>query len=77
MVQYAGRHGEGDRMLHRGSPEDGSWSVLWLREGALVAALAVDRPRDLNQAKRLIERGAVLDPATAADPSVQLKSAAV
>jgi NADPH-dependent 2,4-dienoyl-CoA reductase/sulfur reductase-like enzyme len=76
MVQYAGRHADGDELLHRGSPGDPGWSVLWLREGVLTALLAVDRPRDVNHAKRLIERGAVLDGALAADPAVPLKAAA-
>ncbi|MFF2656681.1 NAD(P)/FAD-dependent oxidoreductase [Kitasatospora sp. NPDC058032] len=75
MAQYAGRHGAGDELLWRGSPSDAGWSVLWLRDGALRALLAVDRPRDLTQGRRLIERGAVLDPARAADPAVPLKSA--
>ncbi|MFE7562769.1 NAD(P)/FAD-dependent oxidoreductase [Kitasatospora sp. NPDC057500] len=75
MVQYAGRHGAGDELLWRGSPGGAGWSVLWLRDGALRALLAVDRPRDLTQGRRLIERGAVLDPARAADPEVPLKSA--
>ncbi len=75
MVQYAGRHAGADHLLWRGSPSERSWSVLWLRDGAVVALLAVDRPRDLAQGRRLIERGAVLDPALAADPAVQLKAA--
>lgn len=49
--------------------------MLWLREERLVAVLTVDRPRDLAQARRLIEKGAVLDPALAADPELPLKSA--
>ncbi|MER8182589.1 FAD-dependent oxidoreductase [Kitasatospora sp. NPDC094015] len=76
MVQYAGRHAGADELLHRGSPEEPSWTVLWLRDGVLVAALSVDRPRDLNQARRLIGSGAALDRAMAADPAVQLKAAA-
>lgn len=75
MVQYAGRHADGDQLLYRGSTGDPTWSALWLREGALAAVLTVDRPRDLSQAKRLIERGTVLDPVLAADPEVQLKAA--
>ncbi|MFJ9839910.1 NAD(P)/FAD-dependent oxidoreductase [Kitasatospora sp. NPDC101155] len=75
MVQYAGRHAEGDELLWRGSPQDAAWSVLWLRDGVPSALLAVDRPRDLTQGRKLIERGAVLDPALAADPSVPLKGA--
>lgn len=76
MVQYAGRHGADDELLWRGSPDDPDWSVLWLRDGVLRALLTVDRPRDLTQGRRLIERGTALDPARAADPAVPLKSAA-
>ncbi|WP_246193159.1 NAD(P)/FAD-dependent oxidoreductase [Kitasatospora atroaurantiaca] len=74
MVQYAGRHAGAEELIRRGSAADASWTVLWLREGRLVGLLTVDRPRDLNQGRRLIERGAVLDRALAADPSVQLKA---
>jgi 3-phenylpropionate/trans-cinnamate dioxygenase ferredoxin reductase component len=75
MVQYAGHHGPDDELLHRGDPADRSWGAIWLRDGAPVALLAVDRPRDLAQGRRLLERGTPLDPALAADPSVQLKAA--
>ncbi|MFH8380893.1 NAD(P)/FAD-dependent oxidoreductase [Kitasatospora sp. NPDC018058] len=75
MVQYAGRHAEGDELLWRGGPQDASWSVLWLRDGVPSALLAVDRPRDLTQGRRLIERGTALDRTLAADPSVALKGA--
>jgi hypothetical protein len=49
--------------------------VLWLHDGVPAALLAVDRPRDLAQGRRLLERGTPLDPALAADPAVQLKAA--
>ncbi|MFI9326312.1 NAD(P)/FAD-dependent oxidoreductase [Kitasatospora sp. NPDC052868] len=75
MVQYAGQHGEGDEIVRRGSPQDPTWAVLWLRDGVLRALLTVDRPRDLTQGRRLIERGTALDAARAADPAVPLKSA--
>ncbi|MCX4749587.1 FAD-dependent oxidoreductase [Kitasatospora sp. NBC_01287] len=75
MVQYAGRHAAGDLLLRRGSPADPGWSALWLREGRPVAVLTVDRPRDLAQARRLIDQGRELDPVLAADPAVPLKSA--
>jgi 3-phenylpropionate/trans-cinnamate dioxygenase ferredoxin reductase subunit len=75
FVQYAGHHTGADMMLLRGDPAGASWSVCWLRGGALVALLAVDRPRDLAQGRKLVARAAVLDPAVAADPAVQLKSA--
>ncbi|MFI8432419.1 NAD(P)/FAD-dependent oxidoreductase [Streptomyces sp. NPDC079020] len=75
FVQYAGHHAGADTLLWRGDPADPAWSVCWLRGGALTAVLAVGRPRDLAQGRKLIESGAPIDPARAADPSVPLKSA--
>lgn len=74
FVQYAGHHGGADAMLWRGDPAAETWSVCWLRDGRLVAVLAVGRPRDLAQGRRLIEAGAAVDPAKVADPAVALKS---
>ncbi|MFE9488775.1 NAD(P)/FAD-dependent oxidoreductase [Streptomyces sp. NPDC006641] len=74
FVQYAGYHGGADTLLWRGDPAEPAWSVVWLRDGVLVAVLAVGRPRDLAQGRKLIEAGARLDPVRAADPSVPLKS---
>jgi NADPH-dependent 2,4-dienoyl-CoA reductase/sulfur reductase-like enzyme len=76
FVQYAGHHTDGDEPLWRGDPADAAWSVCWLRDGVLRALLAVGRPRDLTQGRKLIERAAALDPVRAADPAVPLKSAA-
>ncbi|MFJ6698690.1 NAD(P)/FAD-dependent oxidoreductase [Streptomyces sp. NPDC091272] len=75
FVQYVGHHADADEMIWRGDPGGLSWSVCWLRGGALVALLAVGRPRDLAQGRKLVEAGAALDPELAADPSVPLKSA--
>ncbi|MEU7030213.1 NAD(P)/FAD-dependent oxidoreductase [Streptomyces sp. NPDC014779] len=75
FVQYAGHHGAADTLLWRGDPADAAWSVLWLREGTPVALLAVGRPRDLAQGRRLIEQRVPVDPARAADPAVPLKAA--
>lgn len=77
FVQYAGHHVEGDELIWRGDPTGAAWTVCWVRGEVLVALLAVGRPRDLAQGRKLIERGAVLDRARAADASVQLKAAEV
>ncbi|MEU2245845.1 FAD-dependent oxidoreductase [Streptomyces sp. NPDC019224] len=74
FVQYAGHHADADALLWRGDPAGPAWSVCWLREGVLVAVLAVGRPRDLAQGRRLVEAGARIDAERAADPSVPLKS---
>ncbi|WP_254076611.1 NAD(P)/FAD-dependent oxidoreductase [Streptomyces pacificus] len=75
FVQYAGHHGDADALVRRGDPDGPSWSVLWLLDGVLVAVLAVGRPRDLAQGRRLIEVGARIDAERAADPAVPLKDA--
>ncbi|NEC49453.1 FAD-dependent oxidoreductase, partial [Actinospica acidiphila] len=75
FVQYAGHHADADRTVWRGDPADPAWSVCWLRGDRLVALLAVGRPRDLAQGRRLIGSGAALDPERVADPARPLKSA--
>ncbi|MFJ3094458.1 NAD(P)/FAD-dependent oxidoreductase [Streptomyces hydrogenans] len=75
FVQYAGHHAGADALVRRGDPAGASWSVLWLRAGVPVALLAVGRPRDLAQGRKLIEADTPLDPERAADPSVPLKAA--
>ena len=74
MVQYAGHHPVGERVVWR---EEGErWAAFWLAGDRLVAALTVDRPRDLVQARHLMERDATVDPGLLADPSVAVRSAA-
>ncbi|MFG2342999.1 NAD(P)/FAD-dependent oxidoreductase [Streptomyces phaeochromogenes] len=75
FVQYAGHHASADAMVWRGDPAGPSWSVCWLREGRLVAVLAVGRPRDLAQGKRLIEAGTPMDSGLLSDPALPLKGA--
>ncbi|MGW2480594.1 NAD(P)/FAD-dependent oxidoreductase [Streptomyces sp. NPDC001571] len=75
FVQYAGHHTDTDELIHRGDPSSTPWSVCWLRDGALVALLAVGRPRDLAQGRKLIAASTRMDPSKTADPSIPLKSA--
>ncbi|MFJ8145337.1 NAD(P)/FAD-dependent oxidoreductase [Streptomyces sp. NPDC096048] len=75
FVQYAGHHLATDTMLWRGDASGPAWTVCWLREDRLVALLAVGRPRDLAQGKRLIQAGAAMDPRLLADPARPLKAA--
>jgi NADPH-dependent 2,4-dienoyl-CoA reductase/sulfur reductase-like enzyme len=73
MVQYVGWHGGADRLIWRGAPADAKWAVCWLAGGRLVAALTVGLPRDLLQARRLIEAGTNVDAARLADPGVPIR----
>jgi 3-phenylpropionate/trans-cinnamate dioxygenase ferredoxin reductase component len=117
MVQYAGYHTPADRLVWRGDPAAGDWSVCWLAAPAppggqpagleaagggghlsqpagndaggvaapggddrggdrMVAVLAVGRPRDLLQGRRLIASGQPVDATALADPSVPLRDLA-
>ncbi|MFF1352513.1 NAD(P)/FAD-dependent oxidoreductase [Streptomyces sp. NPDC058297] len=77
FVQYAGHHAAADTTVWRGDPQGASWSVCWLRESRLVGVLAVGRPRDLAQGRKLIESGAPLDAEVISDPARPLKAAVV
>ncbi|MBO0832978.1 MAG: NAD(P)/FAD-dependent oxidoreductase [Actinobacteria bacterium] len=76
MVQYVGWHGAADEVIWRGPPSAAKWSVAWLAGGRLVAALTVGLPRDLLQARRLIEAGVAVDRAALADPDVAMRDSA-
>jgi len=76
MVQYAGYHGDAERLVWRGDPAEPKWAACWLAVGRLVAILTVDRPRDLLQARRLIASADPVDAARLADPAIPVKDAA-
>nr|WP_205614753.1 FAD-dependent oxidoreductase [Streptomyces chartreusis] len=76
FVQYAGHHAAADTTLWRGDPSGPAWSVCWLRDDRLVALLAVGRPRDLAQGRRLIESGTPMNTELMTDPARPLKAAA-
>nr|WP_256096466.1 FAD-dependent oxidoreductase [Streptomyces sp. LUP30] len=75
FVQYAGHHADADSTVWRGDPSGPAWTVCWLREDRLIALLAVGRPRDLAQGRRLIEAGTAMNPRLLADPARPLKAA--
>ncbi|MFH9857773.1 NAD(P)/FAD-dependent oxidoreductase [Streptomyces sp. NPDC017202] len=75
FVQYVGHHSGADTTLWRGDPAGPAWTVCWLRDDRLVALLAVGRPRDLAQGRRLIESGTPVDPELVVDPQRPLKTA--
>ncbi|MEU3886803.1 FAD-dependent oxidoreductase [Streptomyces sp. NPDC029041] len=75
FVQYAGHHAAADTTLWRGETSGPAWTVCWLRGERLVALLAVGRPRDLAQGRRLIESGTPMNPVLLADPARPMKAA--
>ncbi|WP_369196197.1 NAD(P)/FAD-dependent oxidoreductase [Streptomyces djakartensis] len=75
FVQYAGHHAAADALLWRGDPSGPAWTACWLRDERLVALLAVGRPRDLAQGRRLIESGTPMNRVLLADPARPMKAA--
>jgi 3-phenylpropionate/trans-cinnamate dioxygenase ferredoxin reductase subunit len=77
MVQYVGWHGGADGIVWRGRPTEAKWAVCWLAQDRLVAALTVGLPRDLIQARRLIEAGGLVDPRNLADPGIAIRDCGI
>ena len=76
MVQYQGYHGDAERLVWRGDPAEPTWAACWLAAGRLVAILTVNRPRDLQQGRRVIASAGPVDAGRLADPAVPVKDAA-
>ena len=76
-VQYAGHWPAGSRVVWRGSPDSADgWTACWLSGDRLVAVLAVDRPRDLVQGRRVMTAELPVDADKLANPAVAIKDAA-
>jgi 3-phenylpropionate/trans-cinnamate dioxygenase ferredoxin reductase subunit len=65
-----------DATVVRGEPEAGSFSVLYLLQGRVIALDCVNATRDYVQGRRLIAERSVVPPERLADPSVALKDLA-
>ncbi|WP_199556179.1 NAD(P)/FAD-dependent oxidoreductase [Sandaracinobacteroides hominis] len=63
-----------DETVVRGDPASGSWSLVYLRAGAVIALDCINAPRDYVQGKALVERGITADKARLADAEVPLKT---
>ncbi len=72
-LQLFGRPEPTDEVVTRGDPTGRSATFLWLRDGRLVAAASMNRPREVRAARGLIERHATVEPKLLADESVDLR----
>lgn len=72
-LQTVGLSAGHDRIVLRGRPEERSFSLVYLREGRVIALDCVNAVRDYAQGRKLVEAGACLDPALLADASRPLK----
>lgn len=73
-LQTAGLSLDHDQTVLRGDPAARKFSVVYLKEGRVIALDCVNSTRDYVQGRKLIEAGATSDPAALADPEIPLKS---
>ncbi|QZH76220.1 MAG: oxidoreductase [Erythrobacter sp.] len=72
-LQTAGLNIGYDAAVLRGDPAERSFSVVYLKEGRVLAVDAVNRTKDYVQGRKLVEARAVVDPADLADTEKALK----
>ena len=63
-----------DALVVRGAPADRSFSVVYLRDGGVIALDCVNATRDYVQGKTLVAAHGRIDPAMLADTDVPLKA---
>jgi len=63
-----------DETVLRGSPESRAFSLIYLKQGRVVALDCVNSVKDYVQGKALVERGLVIPPEQLSDISVPLKA---
>jgi 3-phenylpropionate/trans-cinnamate dioxygenase ferredoxin reductase subunit len=75
-LQIAGLSNDYDQTILRGDPDTASFACFYLRDGRLIAADAINSPREFMQSKALIAAHAILPPESLADASVPLRDLA-
>lgn len=75
-LQMAGDPVAADEVVSRGDVEDLCFAAFYLQRGRMVAAVGVNRPRDVRAAMGLIERGCPVDRTALSDASVDLRQLA-
>ncbi|MEE8306607.1 MAG: oxidoreductase C-terminal domain-containing protein, partial [Gammaproteobacteria bacterium] len=59
-LQIAGLAQNYDSVVVRGDPNTNSFAVFYLKQGRLIAADAINRPREFMQSKKLVTHGSVV-----------------
>lgn len=66
-LQMVGTSAGHDRMVTRGKPEEGKFSVCYYRAGQLIGIDSINRPQDHLVGRKLLDRGFSSTPEQAAD----------
>ena len=72
-LQTVGISMDYDATVLRGDPAERSFSVVYLKEGRVIALDCVNRTKDYVQGRKLVEARAVVDPDALADVKTPLK----
>jgi 3-phenylpropionate/trans-cinnamate dioxygenase ferredoxin reductase subunit len=75
-IQLLGIPHKSDESVTRGDPAGDKFLQFFLYGGRIEAAAAINNPRDLRMAKRLMQSGKEVDRVRLADPAVALQSLA-
>jgi 3-phenylpropionate/trans-cinnamate dioxygenase ferredoxin reductase subunit len=73
-IQYAGFHGQWDQFVVRGNLEQRNFIGFYLRDQRIIAAVAMNRPKDLRLTMPLIQAKTPVEVKNLADESVKLRS---
>ncbi|ACP23086.1 FAD-dependent pyridine nucleotide-disulphide oxidoreductase (plasmid) [Sinorhizobium fredii NGR234] len=76
-LQTVGLSAGFDRTVVRGDPNTRSFSIVYLREGAVIALDCINSVRDYVEGRMLVERRARVSPDVLANNSIRLKSLAL
>lgn len=72
-LEAVGSMADTERTVLRGAVDTGAFTVFGLRGDRLAAAAAIDQPRDIKAARRIVDRGVAVDVALLCDESVDLR----
>ena len=72
-LQYTGFHTEWDELIVRGSMEERNFVAFYLKDRQVLAAVAINRGRDLRRSMRLIKAQRPVDATRLQDPDVDLR----
>jgi len=75
-LQYAGFHTTWDELVVRGSLEERSFVAFYRLEGRVLAAVAVNRGKDLRRSIPVIKARRPVEPAKLRDPDLDLRTLA-
>jgi len=75
-IQYAGFHTEWDELVVRGTMEERNFIAFYRKDGRVLAAVAINRGRDLRRSIPLIKAQEEISASELSDPEVDLRTLA-